>query len=133
LVEDILSIINETGVTRVPGIGDHRVALMADIDTAMPGWALSAIGVRLALDDFGTVLLTELSAASPGDILEIDKSFCGRIHRCRDHPTALLRSIVSLGRRWNADGGRESSTNRQNACCGTPAVASDRVSAYSAR
>jgi diguanylate cyclase (GGDEF)-like protein len=100
LVEDILSIINETGVDPHSLVLEiTESALMADIDTALRRLGqLSAIGVRLALDDFGTGY-SSLSylLRLPVSILKIDKSFVAGISGNDDSPTALLRNIVSLG------------------------------------
>lgn len=100
LVEDILSIIDETGVDpRFLVLEITESALMADIDTALRRLGqLSAIGVHLALDDFGTGY-SSLSylLRLPVSVLKIDKSFIAGIGERDDHPRALLRSIVGLG------------------------------------
>ena len=59
---------------------------------------LKALGVRLAIDDFG-VGYSSLSYLQrfPIDVLKIDKSFVDGVHDC-ESDQALARTIVALGR-----------------------------------
>lgn len=64
---------------------------------------LSAGGIRIALDDFGTgyASLSHLKQF-PIDIVKIDRSFLKDIHDDQ-HNTAIIRTVVSLGRALDLD------------------------------
>jgi predicted signal transduction protein with EAL and GGDEF domain len=75
-----------------------ETALMSDMDTALAALGrLKALGVRLAVDDFGIGYssLMHLKRLLPVDVLKIDKSFVdGVIERPADR--AIVEAVVSL-------------------------------------
>jgi EAL domain-containing protein (putative c-di-GMP-specific phosphodiesterase class I) len=59
---------------------------------------LKALGVRIAMDDFGTGFSSLSTLQSfPFDKLKIDKSFVDQIHR-DGRATAIVRAVLGLGR-----------------------------------
>jgi diguanylate cyclase (GGDEF)-like protein len=59
---------------------------------------LKALGVRIAMDDFGTGFSSLSTLQSfPFDKIKIDKSFVENIHR-HERATAIVRAVLGLGR-----------------------------------
>ena len=76
-----------------------ETALFKDYQRALDNLRrLKALGVRIAMDDFGTGFSSLSTLQSfPFDKLKIDKSFVENIHR-HDRATAIVRAVLSLGR-----------------------------------
>ena len=88
------------------GLSPHRLeleitetALIEDTQKALDTLRrLKALGVRIAMDDFGTGFSSLSTLQSfPFDKLKIDKSFVGSIHR-DDRSTAIVKAVLGLGR-----------------------------------
>jgi diguanylate cyclase (GGDEF)-like protein len=99
LVEDVLSLISETGVEPQSIVLEiTESAVVRDLDTALRRLRqLAAMGVRLALDDFGTGY-SSLSYLRrlPVSVLKIDKSFVTASDQ-EGSAAVLLSGIVALG------------------------------------
>lgn len=76
-----------------------ETALFKDYQRALDNLRrLKALGVRIAMDDFGTGFSSLSTLQSfPFDKIKIDKSFVENIHR-HDRATAIVRAVLSLGR-----------------------------------
>ena len=76
-----------------------ETVLLGNIDTAEAGMLrLKALGVRLALDDFGTSYSSlAYLRRFPFDKLKIDRSFVMSIEKAAD-AAAIVHAVVSLGR-----------------------------------
>ncbi|MBT9474029.1 MAG: EAL domain-containing protein [Pseudomonadota bacterium] len=74
-------------------------ALFKDYQRALDNLRrLKALGVRIAMDDFGTGFSSLSTLQSfPFDKIKIDKSFVENIHR-HDRATAIVRAVLGLGR-----------------------------------
>jgi diguanylate cyclase (GGDEF)-like protein len=74
-------------------------ALFADQQRALDVLRrLKALGVRIAMDDFGTGFSSLSTLQSfPFDKIKIDKSFVENIHR-HERATAIVRAVLGLGR-----------------------------------
>lgn len=74
-------------------------ALFKDYQRALDNLRrLKALGVRIAMDDFGTGFSSLSTLQSfPFDKIKIDKSFVEQIHR-HDRATAIVRAVLGLGR-----------------------------------
>jgi len=74
-------------------------ALFKDYQRALDNLRrLKALGVRIAMDDFGTGFSSLSTLQSfPFDKIKIDKSFVENIHR-DDRATAIVRAVLGLGR-----------------------------------
>lgn len=74
-------------------------ALFKDYQRALDNLRrLKALGVRIAMDDFGTGFSSLSTLQSfPFDKIKIDKSFVENIHR-HDRATVIVRAILGLGR-----------------------------------
>lgn len=88
------------------GLAPHRLeleitesALFADGQRALDVLRrLKALGVRIAMDDFGTGFSSLSTLQSfPFDKIKIDKSFVENIHR-HERATAIVRAVLGLGR-----------------------------------
>lgn len=88
------------------GLPPHRLeleitetALIEDTQRALDTLRrIKALGVRIAMDDFGTGFSSLSTLQSfPFDKLKIDKSFVGSIHR-DDRSTAIVKAVLGLGR-----------------------------------
>jgi diguanylate cyclase (GGDEF)-like protein len=88
------------------GLAPHRLelevtetALIHDTQRALDVLRrVKALGVRIAMDDFGTGFSSLSTLQSfPFDKLKIDKSFVGSIHR-DDRSTAIVKAVLGLGR-----------------------------------
>ena len=87
------------------GLAPHRLeleitetALFDDFDAALEGLRrLKLLGVRVAMDDFGTGFSSLSTLHSfPFDKLKIDRSFVKAIH-VDDRATAIVRAVLGLG------------------------------------
>jgi diguanylate cyclase (GGDEF)-like protein/PAS domain S-box-containing protein len=100
LVERVLQALADGGVLpRHLSLELTEDILMKNIEVAVPQLErLRALGVRLAVDDFGTgsSSLAHLSRL-PVDSLKVDRSFVGRLSR-DSKDAAVVRGIVQLGR-----------------------------------
>lgn len=94
------------GVLLETGLAPRRLelevtetALFKDYQRALDNLRrLKALGVRIAMDDFGTGFSSLSTLQSfPFDKIKIDKSFVENIHR-HDRATAIVRAVLSLGR-----------------------------------
>ena len=100
MVDDIAATLRETGfpATRLKvEISEH--AMIADEEgTANAIHALHALGIRLAIDDFGTSN-TALSYLRqfPIDTLKIDRSFVAMLDEASDN-AAMLQAVITLGK-----------------------------------
>lgn len=97
LVHEILM---ETGLApRRLELEITETALFKDYQRALDNLRrLKALGVRIAMDDFGTGFSSLSTLQSfPFDKIKIDKSFVENIHR-HDRATAIVRAVLSLGR-----------------------------------
>ena len=76
-----------------------ETALFKDYQRALDNLRrLKALGVRIAMDDFGTGFSSLSTLQSfPFDKIKIDKSFVENIHR-HDRATAIVRAVLGLGR-----------------------------------
>ena len=76
-----------------------ETALIQDTQAALDTLRrIKALGVRIAMDDFGTGFSSLSTLQSfPFDKLKIDKSFVGSIHR-DDRSTAIVKAVLGLGR-----------------------------------
>ncbi len=74
-------------------------ALFKDYQRALDNLRrLKALGVRIAMDDFGTGFSSLSTLQSfPFDKIKIDKSFVENIHR-HDRATVIVRAVLGLGR-----------------------------------
>jgi diguanylate cyclase (GGDEF)-like protein/PAS domain S-box-containing protein len=88
------------------GLSPHRLeleitesALFKDYQRALDNLRrLKALGVRIAMDDFGTGFSSLSTLQSfPFDKIKIDKSFVENIHR-HDRATVIVRAVLGLGR-----------------------------------
>ncbi len=88
------------------GLSPHRLeleitesALFKDYQRALDNLRrLKALGVRIAMDDFGTGFSSLSTLQSfPFDKFKIDKSFVENIHR-HDRATVIVRAVLGLGR-----------------------------------
>ena len=88
------------------GLSPHRLeleitesALFKDYQRALDNLRrLKALGVRIAMDDFGTGFSSLSTLQSfPFDKIKIDKSFVEDIHR-HDRATVIVRAVLGLGR-----------------------------------
>ncbi|MBU4434053.1 MAG: EAL domain-containing protein [Alphaproteobacteria bacterium] len=88
------------------GLSPHRLeleitesALFKDYQRALDNLRrLKALGVRIAMDDFGTGFSSLSTLQSfPFDKIKIDKSFVENIHR-HGRATAIVRAVLGLGR-----------------------------------
>ena len=101
---DLPALVHE--VLIASGLPPHRLeleitesALFQDYQRALDNLRrLKALGVRIAMDDFGTGF-SSLSTlrAFPFDKIKIDKSFVENIHR-HDRDTVIVRAVLGLGR-----------------------------------
>ncbi|MDP3854539.1 EAL domain-containing protein [Phenylobacterium sp.] len=97
LVHEILL---ETGLSpRRLELEITETALFKDFQRALDNLRrLKALGVRIAMDDFGTGFSSLSTLQSfPFDKIKIDKSFVENIHR-DDRATAIVRAVLGLGR-----------------------------------
>jgi diguanylate cyclase (GGDEF)-like protein/PAS domain S-box-containing protein len=99
IVETVREALDETGLDpSALCLEVTESALMADIDTARETLdALKALGVRLAVDDFGVghASLKQLKQLLPVDILKIDKSFVdGVVTDVEDR--AIIEAVILL-------------------------------------
>ena len=80
--------VTETGVLSDPGRTQRALA------------KLKALGVKIAIDDFGSVAssLTQLGNL-PADQLKVDRSLIATMEEGNENGTAIVSSIVDLGRR----------------------------------
>jgi len=92
-------------VLQTTGLAPHRLeleitetALFDDFDAALEGLRrLKLLGVRVAMDDFGTGFSSLSTLHSfPFDKLKIDRSFVKAIHT-DDRATAIVRAVLGLG------------------------------------
>jgi EAL domain-containing protein (putative c-di-GMP-specific phosphodiesterase class I) len=92
-------------ILRTSGLAPHRLeleitetALFDDVDAALEGLRrLKLLGVRVAMDDFGTGFSSLSTLHSfPFDKLKIDRSFVKAIH-IDDRATAIVRAVLGLG------------------------------------
>ena len=92
-------------VLRTTGLAPYRLeleitetALFDDFDAALEGLRrLKLLGVRVAMDDFGTGFSSLSTLHSfPFDKLKIDRSFVKAIHT-DDRATAIVRAVLGLG------------------------------------
>lgn len=76
-----------------------ETALFKDYQRALDNLRrLKALGVRIAMDDFGTGFSSLSTLQSfPFDKIKIDKSFVENIHR-HDRATAIVKAVLGLGR-----------------------------------
>lgn len=76
-----------------------ETALFKDYQRALDNLRrLKALGVRIAMDDFGTGFSSLSTLQSfPFDKIKIDKSFVENIHR-HERATAIVRAVLGLGR-----------------------------------
>ncbi len=88
------------------GLSPHRLeleitesALFKDYQRALDNLRrLKSLGVRIAMDDFGTGFSSLSTLQSfPFDKIKIDKSFVENIHR-HDRATVIVRAVLGLGR-----------------------------------
>ncbi|MDB5457595.1 MAG: hypothetical protein JWP92_3180 [Caulobacter sp.] len=88
------------------GLSPHRLeleitesALFKDYQRALDNLRrLKALGVRIAMDDFGTGFSSLSTLQSfPFDKIKIDKSFVENIHR-HERATVIVRAVLGLGR-----------------------------------
>jgi len=93
-------------VLMATGLAPHRLeleitesALFKDYQRALDVLRrLKALGVRIAMDDFGTGFSSLSTLQSfPFDKIKIDKSFVENIHR-HERATVIVRAVLGLGR-----------------------------------
>lgn len=101
---DLPSLVHEVLITS--GLSPSRLeleitesALFKDYQRALDNLRrLKALGVRIAMDDFGTGFSSLSTLQSfPFDKIKIDKSFVENIHR-HDRATVIVRAVLGLGR-----------------------------------
>jgi diguanylate cyclase (GGDEF)-like protein len=100
LAATVHEILMETGLApRRLELEVTESALFKDYQRALDNLRrLKALGVRIAMDDFGTGFSSLSTLQSfPFDKIKIDKSFVENIHR-HDRATAIVRAVLSLGR-----------------------------------
>ena len=100
LAATVHEILMETGLApRRLELEITESALFKDYQRALDNLRrLKALGVRIAMDDFGTGFSSLSTLQSfPFDKIKIDKSFVENIHR-HDRATAIVRAVLSLGR-----------------------------------
>lgn len=100
LATTVHEILMETGLApRRLELEVTESALFKDYQRALDNLRrLKALGVRIAMDDFGTGFSSLSTLQSfPFDKIKIDKSFVENIHR-HDRATAIVRAVLSLGR-----------------------------------
>ena len=100
LATTVHEILMETGLApRRLELEITESALFKDYQRALDNLRrLKALGVRIAMDDFGTGFSSLSTLQSfPFDKIKIDKSFVENIHR-HDRATAIVRAVLSLGR-----------------------------------
>jgi diguanylate cyclase (GGDEF)-like protein len=100
LVADVRAALERSGVE--PGLLTLEITESMLIDRGDAFIAeleeLSALGIRIAVDDFGTGYLSLSTLARfPVDVLKIDRAFVEDVER-NDESRALVRSIVQMGR-----------------------------------
>jgi EAL domain-containing protein (putative c-di-GMP-specific phosphodiesterase class I) len=77
--------ITESALTHDPALAQARLE------------ALKTLGVRLAVDDFGTGYASlNYLQRFPIDVLKVDKSFVDRVAR-QEQDAALVRAVIALG------------------------------------
>jgi predicted signal transduction protein with EAL and GGDEF domain len=99
LADDVASVLHETGIA--PDrlcLEITESAVMEDPDAAVATLArLKALGVILAIDDFGVGLssLGRIRELAPADVIKIDRSFISRLG-ASDRDSAIVGSVISL-------------------------------------
>lgn len=108
LADNVARTLRETGLVPIRlNLEVTEGVLMPNVETtAATLKRLNVLGVKLAMDDFGTgCLLLSYLKQLPPNVLKIDRSFVSGLGQ-KQKNAAIIQTIISLGKTLDLDGDR---------------------------
>ena len=106
LIEDVRHVLIRTGLpAEALTLEVTESALMKDVEGATSRMRrLKELGVRIAIDDFGTGYSSLAYLRQfPIDALKIDRSFIAGLLEATDQSTAIIQTLIQLGKTLNIE------------------------------